>query len=122
MRKIPGNVYYRCIWLVRDSKRLRELVEMDRAASENAPHATLYGTDLYSDDEAVIVSEAVIQRAEEELDCMDRALSRIPEAYQDGILANIISKDPFADTAHPNTWKKWKQQFIFELAKELHLI
>ena len=115
--KVPGEVYYRCVWLIRDRDRLEEIAsfsktkpEQDR--SEKAPP----GEGLN------YVSEAACERAAEELMCIDSALIKVPEAYRQGVLENISLKKPFSDLAHPNTWKKWKQVFIYELALELHLI
>ena len=118
MRKIPQDVYYRCIWLVRGSRRLREL-----AGIKDDPQGALpaRGAD-YDQTDASLVSEDVIRQAERDLECLSNALERIPGAYREGILRNIADKEPFGDMAHPNTWKKWKQEFIYQLAKELHLI
>ena len=72
--------------------------------------------------ESKVVREIVKERAEFELDCIGRALAKIPEEYRMGILSNIVDKTEFGDFAHPNTWKKWKQIFIAELARELGLL
>lgn len=150
MSKMPAEVYYRCIWLVRDSKRLELLAELSNAeyGCEESQESAYTGTcespiiageshnkrDLQLDDEtdpggwridmesSVIVSEEVVSRAEIELACIRAAIMRVPSAYRQGIIDNIASRKPFDDTAHPNTWKKWKQTFIYQLAKELHLI
>lgn len=129
MNKIPGDVYYRCVWLVRDSKRLAELASVEDYYSDSDLYVeTGFNSDSepedYSEDfgAAAIVDERVIRRAENELRCIGKALSVIPEAYRHEILANIRDRQPFSDFAHPNTWKKWKHAFIYELARELHLI
>lgn len=114
MNRIPRDVYYRCIWLVRDSKRLQELLRLEYTASADEEH--------YDNLDAVIIDEMVIRRAGTELRCIRRALNAVPEIYRKEIIANIMNKTPFSDLAHPNTWKKWKQTFIYELAHELHLI
>ena len=72
--------------------------------------------------ESRVVSDSVRVRAEYELDCIGRALAKVPEEYRMGILSNIVHKTEFGDFAHPNTWKKWKQIFIAELARELCLV
>ncbi|MBQ6315338.1 MAG: hypothetical protein IJH90_05755 [Mogibacterium sp.] len=106
--KLPREVYYRCIWLVRDAERLRTV-------SEPGDHPFPDGMDI-------IVSEAVIRKARGDLAHIDAALNMIPEVYRSGVINNITRGDPFSDLAHPNTWKKWKRIFISELAKELDLI
>ena len=69
-----------------------------------------------------MVSEAAVQQAAHELECIDNALESIPEVYREGLLDNIIEKKPFGDFAHPNTWKRWKLVFLHGLAKQLNLI
>ncbi|MBQ3291473.1 MAG: hypothetical protein IJH43_03765 [Mogibacterium sp.] len=115
MHRIPKDVYYRCVWLIRDSIRLERITEACCPGNEA-------GNGSDEKDEAVIIDENVIRRAETELTSINKALHKIPEAYRREIIANIIYKSPFSDIAHPNTWKKWKQIFIYELAHELHLI
>ena len=116
MTKIPQDVYYRCVWLVKGRQRLLELTELGGAASQDVIPSAASTTG------SVIVSEDVINQAEKDLACIRNALDRIPGAYREGIILNISDKKPFGDMAHPNTWKKWKQEFIYQLAKELHLI
>ena len=122
MNKTPSNVYYRCIWLVRDSRRLNDLIELSRLTGEIG--SVELGEDFIAaaDFSDSIITEKVIERAEYDLGCIRRALETVPKDYRQGILGNIIDKEPFSDLAHPNTWKKWKQTFIYQLAKEQHLI
>ena len=107
---LPREVYYRCIWTVRDMKRLGEIA---CAAADKADAAS---------DEGTIVSEDVIMQSALTLKCINDALGKIPDVYRTGIMDNIIRKEAFSDLAHPNTWKRWKLVFLYELARELHLI
>ena len=92
---LPRPVYYQCIWIVRDMDRMRQLIQ-------NRPES------------------AALCR--EKLAAIDAALSFIPHEYRDGIITNIVDKRAFGDGANINTWKKWKQRFIFELATNLSMI
>lgn len=114
---IPREVYYRCIWLIRDMPRLEQLVLMRQNGADGDYPET---ADISED--AIIVPETVIDRAAEDLETIKDTLNEIPEVYRQGIINNIISKDPFSDFAHPNTWKKWKTEFIHELARAMHYI
>ena len=73
-------------------------------------------------DDLRIVNAEVIDQASRDLECINAALAAVPEVYRTGIMDNIVSRKPFDDLAHPNTWKKWKQIFLHELAKRMHLI
>ena len=113
--KLPKEVYYRCVWIVRDRSRLERLAAV---TDEN-------GDSVWTEESAdavSMVSEAAVQQAAHELECIDNALESVPEVYREGLLDNIIEKKPFGDFAHPNTWKRWKLVFLHGLAKQLNLI
>lgn len=122
--RLPREVYYRCLWTVRDHARLEKLASVLDAGSETVSAADLLpGTEAdEADDICVFISDAAAEHAAEELKCIHSALQRIPEVYREGIFDNIVSKTPYDDFAHPNTWKRWKLVFLYELAKELRLI
>lgn len=126
--KLPKEVYYRCLWTVRDERRLRELAglmrrddgsNMDEHPADNRAGTAQEGG---TDQKAVIVSDDVVQRAAAEIACIRRALAKVPEVYREELLDNIVDKEPLPDFAHANTWKRWKLVFLYELAKELRLI
>lgn len=89
---LPRAVYYQCVWIVRDMERM-----------EKTP-----------------VSELDLTR--QRLECIRRAILEIPEEYRSGVLKSVIQRGaPIGDFAHENTWKRWKQRFIYRLAKNLGL-
>ena len=114
--KVPKAVYFQCIWILKDMDRLRRL----EAA------ATVPGSDdelvFFVDDEQMILDDKVIALARERLGCIRRALSVLPEEYRQSTLDCVVLGVRYSDTAHFNTWRRWRQIFIFELAKNLHLI
>lgn len=119
--KLPKAVYYRCLWTVRDAERLETLASV----LESGQDAYSGGESVSSCTEktdSVLVSDGAARHAAFELECIARALAQIPEVYRNSLLDNIHRKTPFPDFAHPNTWKRWKLVFLYELAKELCLI
>ena len=70
----------------------------------------------------MVLSERVIKQAASDIRCIYSALERVPEVYRKGIMDNIVDREPFDDLAHPNTWKRWKLVFLYELARELNFI
>ena len=113
---LPREVYYQCIWIVRDTERLRRLAEMGTAADLSQ---SLVFFDMGTGNS---VRLEVTKRAEWVLDCIDNALESVPEAYRQGIIDNIIKRQDFDDIAHPNTWKKWKRVFVYHLAHQLKMV
>lgn len=127
--KLPKEVYYICLWTVRDSERLKQMASVldfedesgQKSIEPGADAAYVEPDDLCTGDTR-LVSDMTAQHAAYELQCIENAISSIPEVYREGLLDNIIRKAPLGDFAHPNTWKRWKLVFLYGLAKELHLI
>ena len=127
--KLPREVYYRSLWTVRDVTRLRQLADAASIITDSLPelpdrtdkpeHSRIRVPD---DDTYMIISERVVRQAASDIRCINSALERVPEVYRKGIMDNIVDRTPFDDLAHPNTWKRWKLVFLYELARELDLI
>ena len=95
---VPKEVYYQCVWMVRDSERLLWLALSDE------------------------VDDSVAAAARRRTDAIESALYAVPEEYRLGIMRHVKDREAFDDYAHENTWKKWQQRFIYELAVNLMLI
>lgn len=106
---LPREVYYRCIWTVRDMERMSRLVSA--ASSSEAPDMG----DMIIDRDVIINSAGILK-------CISDSIEAVPEVYRLGVMDNIINRKPFDDMAHPNTWKRWKKVFLCELARQLHMI
>ena len=114
--RVPKAVYYQCIWIVKDLDRLRRL-----EAAGNFGHAEDEFV-FFVDDEEIIRDSGVLTQARFKLDCVRDALALVPDEYRQKTIDSIIYGIPFDDMAHENTWRKWRQFFIRELAKNLMLI
>lgn len=114
--RVPKAVYYQCIWIIKDLDRLRRL----EAAASYARSEDEFV--FFVDEEDVIRDAGVLSQARHKLDCVRAALGLVPEEYRQKTLDSIIYGIPFDDMAHENTWRKWRQFFIRELAKKLMLI
>lgn len=114
--RMPKAVYYQCLWTVKDMERLKRL--------EAANSHTVKDGDLifFVDEDEVIRNAAALEQAAWRMDCIRRALRRLPVEYRKDTVDNIVYGIPFNDMAHENTWRKWRQVFLRELAKNLMLI
>ena len=125
---VTKEVYYRCIWAVRDAERMRILAQLSEADLPDIPVTGINSEGTARNGrcayvyEGRAVSDAAIYKAAEELRCIEEALHTVPEVYRRGVYENIAHNSEFSDLAHPNTWKKWKQSFIYELARRMHFI
>ncbi len=115
---LPNTLYHRVMSVIRDYDR--QIEEIDDI---------LFGTS-HSD---VVVSGGIAGKPTEEMvirlskyerdtSAVERALDKIPYEYQQGVFDNIRYGKRFPDTAHYNTWLRWKQRFIFLVAQNLDLV
>lgn len=97
-RVLPREIYYECIWIVRDMARMQEIV--NRTGYEGRE----------------------FEVARDRLECINKALMAVPPEYRRGVMASIENRGGrVMDYAHENTWKKYKQRFVYNLAKNLAL-
>ena len=100
-RCLPREVYYQCVWMIRDMERLEKI-----AMSSN-----------YESGQDHRIDDAIVK-----LDCLRRALEEIPDYYRQGVISSVkIRGGGFDDFAHINTWKKWKMRFMHAFAANLGL-
>lgn len=115
---LPRTLYRRVVSVIRDYDR--QIEEIDDI---------LFGTS-HSD---VVVSGGIAGKPTEEMvirlskyerdtSAVERALDKIPYEYQQGVFDNIRYGKRFPDTAHYNTWIRWKQRFIYLVAQNLNLV
>lgn len=97
--KIPRSIYFECIWIIRDKKRLERIL---------ASKIDEYGE--------------VERNAYYKLDAIHRAILKIPAEYRGVILRSITYGINNTNIyIHENTIKKYKMDFIYQVAKNLAL-
>lgn len=96
---IPRSIYFECIWIIRDKKRLERIL---------ASNIDEYGE--------------VERNAYYKLDAIHRAILKIPAEYRGVILRSITYGINNTNIyIHENTIKKYKREFIYQVAKNLAL-
>ena len=96
---IPRSIYFECIWIIRDKKRLERIL---------ASNIDEYGE--------------VERNAYYKLDAIHMAILKIPAEYMGVILKSITYGIKNTNIyIHENTIKKYKREFIYQLAKNLAL-
>lgn len=114
--RVPKPVYYQCFWTVKDIDRLKRLEAISNYTGKADELV------FFVDDEEVIRNAEVLTQAAWKLDCIRKAIRKVPKEYRQATIDNIVYNLPFSDIAHENTWRKWRLVFIRELAKNLLLI
>ncbi len=111
---LPREVYHQCIWIVRDMGRMES--ELNRMSGMIVRDGT--GGNAYQDGTPAEIKAAEMYRLR--LNAIKQALLEIPKEYRAGVLNSIVNRgSTYSDLAHENTWKRWKQRFVFYLAKNL---
>lgn len=96
--------------------RLRRL-----EAADNLRHSSDEKV-FFVDEDELIRDVEVLEEARHKLECIREAIAVVPCEYRQRTMDSIVYGSPFEDMAHENTWRKWRQVFIRELAKNLMLI
>lgn len=121
---LPETVYRQALWAVKDLKRLKEelykaMEEVDNIHSPNFFNESM-GSGFYSDITAKKADKLVTLT--NRIDSIEAALYTVPERYREGIKNRLVEGIAYGDEYHPNTWKKWQQVYIYNVAKNLGLI
>lgn len=119
---LPEAVYRQALWAVKDLPRMREkLMELEQSIDRlpqtytGQPRCSGIHADLTAARAGQMASLAMRIRIIED------SLKIVPEKYQDGILDKVAYGVPYPDLHHSNTWKRWQQVFLYQVAVGLQL-
>ena len=121
---LPETVYRQALWAVKDLNRLKEelnkaVENVDNIHSPNFFNESI-GSGFYSDVTAKKADKLIALT--NRIESIETALFSIPERYREGIRRKLVDGKSYGDEFHPNTWKKWQQVYIYNVAKNLELI
>ena len=113
---LPGTVYMKTIYQIRDYYRLKEKIQdtIDESPDPHQPHVSgskkgspteSKAFKIYDDDTIV----TAIETAKEE----------IPEEYRDGVWASVMFNEPYPPDADRTTYGRHKSRFVFTVAAYL---
>ena len=119
---LPETVYRQALWAVKDLPRMRErLLELEQSLdclpqiSMGSPRSSGTHSDITAVRAGQMASLALrVRIIEDSLNC-------VPEKYRDGILDKVAYGIPYPDTYHLNTWKRWQQAYLYQVAAGLQL-
>ena len=114
--RLPREVHYQCMWLVKDIERLYRLDAMRRHGRRDDEIV------LFEEENCRSIRDEVMEQAGWKLACVKEALEVVPEEYRIYIIENIVNGDACYEIAHENTWRRWRRIFLKELAYKLKLI
>lgn len=120
---LPEAVYRQALWAVKDLPRMKEKLQELEEVLDSMPQAYSgmpHGsggrpTDITALRAGEIAGLSVRIRAIED------SLMTVPEQYRDSILDKLAYGVPYPDYVHMNTWKKWQQVYLYQVAMSLRL-
>ena len=121
--KLPEAVYRQALWAVKDLPRMKEkLMELEEmldclpSAYVDTPRKS---SGTVSDQTAQLASR--MANLAFRIQMIEGSLQAVPVVYRDGILGKLAYGIPYSDCFHANTWKRWQQVYLYQVAMELHL-
>ena len=131
-QKLPHNLYFRVLYIIRDYDRLKDEYHAILQSSPKPPITMGYDRDGKHVSELMPssggVSDPTADKAirlaaiSDELHAVEQSLMMIPEGYRQGVKHSVMYGAPYPDTAHYNTWRRWRYRFAWHVANMLKLI
>jgi hypothetical protein len=116
---LPKSLYKRTLALIRDYYRME--TEHDNIGDESPPppDGMPRGSGTGNPTERDGIRRAVLKS---EIDAIDTAREMIPEEYRDGVWFNIVGDMRYPENADRVTYSRYKQRFIYQVAKNMFWI
>lgn len=116
---LPKSLYKRTLALIRDYYRMEK--EHDNIGDESPPppDGMPRGSGTGNPTERDGIRRAVLKS---EIKAIDTAREMIPEEYRDGVWFNIVGDMRYPENADRVTYSRYKQRFIYQVAKNMFWI
>lgn len=113
---LQRSLYRRTLALIRDYDRMKEIhddiPEQGKSVSDvdGMPHSGNLHDDVFS-------KVADMSVYWEDMKAVEEALNLLPEEYRNGVWNNIVKNERYPDDANPKTYRRYKQTFIWHVAR-----
>jgi len=114
---LPKSLYRRVLAVIRDYDRQKEKMQSILFDTPNNDGIRSGKIGRPAEDAALRIAQHA-----GDVELIDKALLIIPEEYRKGIFDNIRYGTHFPDVASYRTWLRYRQRFIYEVAKKLNII
>ena len=119
---LPETVYRQALWAVKDLPRMRKKLEELEDSLDSMPQA-YSGMPRGGSGPADLTALRAGEMAglSMRIRAIEESLGSVPETYRDSILDKLAYGVPYPDYVHMNTWKKWQQVYLYQVAVALRL-
>ncbi len=115
---LPRTLYRRVLAVIRDYRRQRQEVNDILYGTHNA-EVVVTGGMPKSPVESIAIR---LEKYTADIEAVEKALEKIPPEYRKAVFENISDGKRFPETAHYNTWLRWRKRFVWLVARELNLV
>lgn len=115
---LPQTLYRRVLSVIRDYRRQRGEVNDILYGTHNA-EVVVTGGIPKSPVESIAIR---LEKYTADIEAVEKALEKIPPEYRKSVFENIADGKRFPETAHYNTWLRWRKRFVYYVAKEFNLV
>jgi len=110
----------RVLYIIKDYDRLKdEYNEILNSGNGSDIVTPKLGADISNPTEDKAIR---LESISTEIYAIEKSLWIIPKEYQHGIKQNVIYGARYPDTAHYQTWQRWRQRWIYTVANLLKYI
>lgn len=113
---LPTTLYMRAVYLIRDYDRLKQEYENLPWESPKPLDGQPRGTGIANPTEQKAIRRAVML---DEMKAIEQAERVIPEEYRRQVFENTKDKKPYPMGASYSTWRRYRQKFIWQVAKNM---
>lgn len=118
---LPEAVYRQAVWAAKDLPRLKERLETALKQMDSLPQGSFCERMISDGGHSDITGKKAgeIANLAMRIESIEAALLSVPEKYRQGLSRKLFYGRDFGDEFHPNTWKKWQQVYIYNVAMNL---
>lgn len=116
---LPKTLYRRVLSVIRDYERQKEEITNIIFSTSDRDGTVVSGGFPGKPTEDMAIR---LDKYRKDTEAVEQGLITIPEEYRKGVFRNIVYRERFPDTAHYNTWLRWKQRYIWQVGKKLNLV
>ena len=116
---LPGTVYMKTIYQIRDYHRLKEKIQdtIDEGPDPRQLHVTGGGKNSVTETKALrIYDDSTVVSA------IEKALAEVPEEYQSGVWRSVMYNESYPLDAARSTYGMHKSRFVYTVALYLGFI
>jgi hypothetical protein len=116
--RLPHNVYMQTLYIIRDYADMKKR----REAVLSFPSPKLDGMPRGGKNKDLVAEKAIkLAFIDTKINAVEAAKNHIPPEYVKGVWDKIQYKSRYPDYACYDTWQRWKQRYVYHVARLLDL-